>query len=50
MADLTTNKISTLCELPAMNLQTVKAYLMKEGVHKFWEYTYPANVGKFLDG
>jgi len=47
---LTANQISTLCELLAMNLKTVKAYLMKEDFHQFWEYTYPANAGKFLDG
>ena len=48
--NLTTNQISTLCELLAMNLKTVKAYLMKEDFHQFWEYTYPANAGKYLDG
>ena len=50
VANLTTNQVSTLCELLAMNLKTVKAYLMKEDFHQFWEYTYPANAGKFLDG
>ncbi len=23
---------------------------MKEDFHQFWEYTYPANAGKYLDG
>ncbi|MFQ5859810.1 MAG: ISL3 family transposase [Anaerolineae bacterium] len=50
VVNLTTNQISTLCELLAMNLKTVKAYLMKEDFHQFWEYSYPANAGKFLDG
>ena len=50
VANLTTNQATTLCELLTMNLKTVKAYLMKEDFHQFWEYTYPANAGKFLDG
>ena len=49
VVNLTTNQVSTLFELPAMNLKTVNTYLMKEDFHQFWEYTYPANAGKFLD-
>lgn len=38
-----------LDELLRMNLRTVKAYLLKEQFHKFWEYKSPAWAGKFLD-
>ena len=47
--NLTEKQFATLKELLFMNLKTVKAYLMKEDFHQFWEYTYPANAGKFLD-
>ncbi|MDD3952647.1 MAG: transposase [Lentisphaeria bacterium] len=33
-----------------MNLVTVKAYLLREQFHKFWEYVSPTWAGKFLDG
>ncbi len=38
-----------LNELLEMNLNTVKAYLLKEQFHKFWEYQSPTWAGKFLD-
>jgi transposase len=47
--NLTKRQCATLKELLGMNLKTVKAYLMKEDFHQFWEYTYPGNAGRFLD-
>ena len=39
----------TLNELVQYNLQSVRAYLLKEDFHGFWEYVTPAWAGKFLD-
>ena len=47
--NLTRRQLATLRELLAMNLKTVKAYLMKEDFHRFWDYTSAAWAGKFLD-
>jgi len=38
-----------LKELVDMNLNTVKAYILKEQFHQFWEYKSPTWAGKFLD-
>jgi len=32
-----------------MNLNTVKAYVLKEQFHHFWDYKSPTWAGKFLD-
>ena len=38
-----------LQELVAMNLKTVRAYLLKEDFQRFWNYRSAAWAGKFLD-
>ncbi len=47
--NLTTPQKGKLSELLRMNLRTVKAYLLKEDFQRFWDYTYAAWAGKFLD-
>lgn len=47
--NLTKSQKGKLNELVDMNLNTVKAYLLKEQFHKFWEYKSPTWAGKFLD-
>lgn len=47
--NLTKKQGFKLSELLQMNLRTVKAYLLKEQFHCFWEYTSPTWAGKFLD-
>jgi len=47
--NLTKKQGLKLQELLKMNLRTVKAYLLKEQFHRFWEYKSPAWAGKFLD-
>ncbi|MDA0840533.1 MAG: ISL3 family transposase [Planctomycetota bacterium] len=47
--NLTTKQTAKLDELLAYNLRTVKAYLMKEDFHRFWNYVYPRNAEKFLE-
>lgn len=47
--NLTERQEATLDELVKYNLQSVRAYLLKEDFHGFWEYTTPAWAGKFLD-
>lgn len=38
-----------LAELLQYNLKSVKSYLFKEDFHRFWEYSYGAWAGKFMD-
>src|SRR6266446_2392939 len=38
-----------LRDLLRYNLQTVRAYLLKEAFQQFWEYTSPTWAGMFLD-
>ena len=38
-----------LSELLQYNLKSVRSHLMKEDFQRFWDYTYPAWAGKFLD-
>jgi transposase len=38
-----------LDELLRLNLRTVRAYLLKESLHLFWEYTSPYWAGVYLD-
>jgi len=48
-SNLTTNQEFKLNELLQMNLRTVKAYLLKEQFHQFWEYVSPYWAGRYLD-
>jgi len=47
--NLTKSQKGKLNELVDMNLNIVKAYVLKEQFHKFWEYKSPTWAGKFLD-
>lgn len=47
--NMTEKQTVRLDELLQYNLGSVRSYLMKEDFQQFWEYTYPANAGKFLD-
>jgi len=38
-----------LRELLTLNLRTVRAYLLKEDLQRFWSYTTPGWAGRFLD-
>ncbi len=49
-SNLTGTGRSRLRELLAINLTTVKAYLLKEAFDKLWSYSSPAWAAKFLDG
>ena len=46
--NLTRSQRGKLKEFVEMNLNIVKAYLLKEQFHKFWEYKSPTWAGKFL--
>lgn len=47
--NLTKSQKGKLKELVKMNLNIVKAYILKEQFHKFWDYAHPTWAGKFLD-
>lgn len=47
--NLTRSQKGKLNELVDMNLNIMKAYILKEQFHKFWEYKSPTWAGKFLD-
>ena len=47
--NLTPNQNSRLRDLLAFNLQTVRAYLLKEDFQQLWTYNSPAWAGMFLD-
>ncbi len=47
--NLTRSQKGKLKEIIDMNLNIVKAYILKEQFHKFWEYVSPTWAGKFLD-
>ncbi len=47
--NLTRSQKGKLKELVNLNLNIVKAYILKEQFHKFWEYNSPTWAGKFLD-
>lgn len=47
--NLTSKQAVKLKELLTYNLRTVKAYIMKEDFHRFWDYVYPRNAEKFLE-
>ena len=48
-ANLTRQQRFRLRDLLRYNLQTVRAYLLKEDFQQFWEYQSPSWAGKFLD-
>jgi len=47
--NLTTQQKIRLRDLLRYNLQTVRAYLLKEDFQQFWDYNSPTWAGKFLD-
>jgi len=47
--NLTDNQATRMKDLLKQNLQSVKAYLLKESFQKFWSYTSAAWAGKFFD-
>jgi transposase len=47
--NLSTKQSIKLKQLLACNLRTLRAYLLKEEFHLFWEYVSPAWAEKFLD-
>ena len=47
--NLTTQQKFRLRDLLRYNLQTVRAYLLKEDFQQFWEYNSPTWAGMFLD-
>ena len=47
--NLTKSQKGRLKELVNLNLNIVKAYILKEQFHKFWDYTSSTWAGKFLD-
>jgi transposase len=47
--NLTDKQAVRLQELVAINLKTVRAYLLKEVFQRFWEYKSPAWAGRYLD-
>jgi transposase len=47
--NLTEKQSVKLKELLACNLRTIRAYLLKEEFHFFWEYLSPAWAEKFMD-
>ena len=47
--NLTTAQRLRLRDLLHYNLKTVRAYLLKEDFHQFWDYESPAWAGTFLD-
>ena len=47
--NLTAKQSIKLKELLACNLRTMRAYLLKEEFHLFWEYLSPAWAAKFMD-
>lgn len=46
---LTERQVVRLKDLLAINLKTIRAYLLKEDFQQFWGYKSPARAGKFLD-
>ena len=47
--NLTDQQTVKLAELLRYNLQSVRAYLLREDFQRFWHYQSPAWAGKFLD-
>jgi transposase len=47
--NLTEKQATKMSELMRHNLQSVKAYLMRDDFQRFWEYERPSWAGTFLD-
>ena len=47
--NLTDKQTVRLKDLLSFNLKTVRAYLLKEDLQRFWSYTTPGWAGRFLD-
>ena len=47
--NLTDEQAVKLSELLECNLKSIRSYLMKEDFQQFWDYTYAAWAGRFLD-
>ena len=47
--NLTDKQTVKLKELLSFNLKTVRAYLLKEDLQRFWSYTTPGWAGRFLE-
>jgi len=47
--NLTDNQKVRLSDLEKLNLKINRAYLLKEGFRKFWDYSYPAWAKKYLN-
>ena len=47
--NLTDKEAVKLSELLQCNLKSIRSYLMKEDFQQFWDYTYAAWAGRFLD-
>jgi transposase len=47
--NLTDQQTVKLSELLKYNLQSVRAYLLREDFQRFWEYTHSSWAGRFLD-
>lgn len=47
--NLTDKQKFKLKDVLQYNLKSVRAYLLKEAFQGFWEYTYPAWAGRYLD-
>lgn len=47
--NLTDKQTVKLKDLLSLNLRTVRAYLLKEDLQRFWSYTTPGWAGRFLD-
>jgi transposase len=48
-ANLTSQQTFRLRDLLRYNLQTVRAYLLKEDFQRFWDYNSPTWAGRYLD-
>ena len=48
-ANLTSQQKFRLRDLLRYNLQTVRAYLLKEDFQRFWDYNSPTWAGRYLD-
>lgn len=47
--NLTNSQSAKLAELVQYNLKSVRAYLLREQLDQFWNYTSPTWAGKFID-
>lgn len=47
--NLTENQTARLADLLKLNIQSVKAYLLREDFQRFWEFKHASVAGRFLD-